>query len=127
MTSFSIMGQTFNYFEIVGKGDSGQLKCSGTISETFGMSLYGSIKITLSDMLEQEFRIVEKEQIDERTIKYHCEKSGVLDWEKNSIGNMQSRRYFIIKQKCNINENVYFFQFPALYEGQGTTVYKTRK
>lgn len=53
-------------------------------------------------MLNKTFICVNKEQIDERTIQYGD----------------------IIKQKCNVGKNVYFFIFPPLYQGQGRTVYK---
>lgn len=94
---------------------------------------FKTITIVLSDMLNQKFNITKKEQIDGRTIRYICTKetSNIGDdfeESKNFLGNtsIHQRTYTIIKQKCNISENVYFFQFPQLYDGQGSTAYKTK-
>lgn len=118
LVTITVAGQTFNNFKIVEKGNFVYEKCSGVISERLGLGLFGEITITLSDMLEQKFIILEKEQIDERTIRYKCQKIDL---------SYDIKRYDIIKQKCNINESVYFFSFPPLYDGNKTTIYKTIK
>ena len=76
--------------------------------------LWLKISIHLSDMLEHEYQILDKEQIDERTIKYEF-----LD------RNVEYKDCYIIKYKCPYGKNVYFFEFPPLYPKQGRTVYKT--
>ena len=102
-------------YTIVGKGDSGQYKCNGKIVEDpFGYRP-NSIQIILSDMLDAVFNIATKKQIDERTIQYVCYKDGDYSLEK----------YTIIKYKCPYGKNVYFYSFPALYNGDKETTYKT--
>lgn len=107
------------YYTIVGKGNSGEQKCSGSIVETYGSNqlsgeLYVStIYIRLSEMLHDSFLCIDKKIVDERTIKYNG-----LSPETKNVGD-------IIKQQCNVNNKVYFFTFPSLYQGQGRTVYKT--
>ena len=102
-------------YKIVGKGVSGQHNCSGTITEYKGIQR--TISIYLSDMLNKTYNVSEKKQIDERTIQYKC------------YGNMEegdfSDTYYIVKQKCDNSNSVYFFQFPPLYKGQGNVIYKT--
>ena len=61
-------------YEIAGKGNTGQFKCSGKIVEDPLGYRPNSIQIILSDMLEATFSIASKEQIDERTIKFTCYK-----------------------------------------------------
>lgn len=104
-------------YTIVGKGSSGQFKCNGKIvEEPFGYKP-NSIQIILSDMLDVVFNIATKEQIDERTIRYVCYKDGDYSLEK----------YTIIKYKCPNGKDVYFYSFPALYNGDNKTTYKTIK
>lgn len=102
-------------FKIVGKGNSGETKCSGYIEQS-GDNVGDSFTIHLSDMLQHKYIILSKEQIDERTIKY-------------SIMNMDLDSYnrYIIKQKCPNGKYTYFFEFPPLYSKQSRTVYKTVK
>ncbi len=97
-------------YTIVGKGSSGSIQCSGYIIEK-PYALGATFKIYLSDMLEQSFSPMQKTQVDERTIKY----TGGGGWEP---------QYEITKYKCPYGENVYFFTFPPLYDGQGYTTYK---
>lgn len=100
-------------YRIIGKGNSGETKCSGYIRQNEdSFTGEGSFTIRLSDMLERTYRIWEKEQIDERTIKYK-----VFDKELNHI----------IKQKCPNGKYVYFFEFPPLYPKQSRTIYKAAK
>lgn len=102
-------------FKIVGKGNSGETKCSGYIYQSDN-GLFHKISIHLSDMLEHEYQILDKEQKDERTIKYT-----LLD------SNMKYSDRYIIKYKCPYGKYVYFFEFPPLYPKQGRTVYKAVK
>lgn len=104
-------------YEIVGKGDTGQYKCSGKVVEDPWGYKPNSIQIIMSDMLEATFSIASKEQIDERTIKFICYKDGTYNLDK----------YIIIKYKCPYGKDVYFFTFPALYNGDKNTTYKTIK
>ena len=69
-------------------------------------------------MLEAVFEISSKEQIDERTIRY-------CSYRKD--GKYGLTPYYIYKYKCPYGKNIYFFQFPPLYNNQGTTVYKAVK
>lgn len=104
-------------YTIVGKGNAGEHKCSGKVIENpFGYRL-NSIQIILSDMLKCVFNIAEKEQVDERTIRYICYKDGDYSLEK----------YVIVKYKCPYGKDVYFFSFPALYNGDRETTYKVIK
>lgn len=127
--TFSTYSQNYT---IVGKGNAGKEMCSGYVCQN---DYFKTISIVLSDMLSMSFIINKKEQIDERTIKYTCTKKiDTLDDSEyeiytNFLGNsgIKQKKYTIVKQKCNISEKVYFFQFPPLYDGQGTTVYKTTK
>lgn len=102
-------------FKIVGKGNSGETKCSGYIEQS-GDNVGDSFTIHLSDMLQHKYIILSKEQIDERTIKY-------------SIMNMDLDSYnrYIIKQKYPNGKYTYFFEFPPLYSKQSRTIYKTVK
>ena len=94
-------------FTIVGKGSSGESKCSGYIRQ------YGNkITIHLTDMLEEEYTIISKDQIDENTIIYTV--------------NIYSRAY-IKKWKSSYDSDVYYFEFPPLYPQQGRTTYKAVK
>ena len=102
-------------FEIIGKGNSGETKCSGYIHQSDN-GVFDKISIHLSDMLEHEYQISGKEQIDERTIKYTF-----LD------SNVKYSDSYIIKYKCPYGKYVYFFEFPPLYSKQGRTVYKVVK
>lgn len=102
-------------FKIVGKGNSGETKCSGYIKQS-GENAGDSFTIHLSDMLQHKYTVLSKEQIDERTIKY-----SIMDMDLDS-GNR-----YIIKQKCPNGKYVYFFEFPPLYSKQGRTVYKAVK
>lgn len=105
----------YNYsFEIVGKGNSGQYKCSGNIYED-----KGSITVWLSDMLQKTYRVYRREQVDEVTIRLICRDSTLEDLAANGI-----KEYIIYKQKCTIGKNVYFFTIPPMYNGQGRTTYK---
>lgn len=112
LLSVNVFAQTF---KIVGKGNSGETKCSGYIEQS-GDNVGDSFTIHLSDMLQHKYIILSKEQIDERTIKY-------------SIMNMDLDSYnrYIIKQKCPNGKYTYFFEFPPLYSKQSRTVYKTVK
>ena len=102
------------YYTIVGKGNSGQTKCSGyVIEDTF----FNTIDLHISDMLNQKYRIEKKVQVNENTIKYVC---GLYD-------ELSLEKYIIIKNKCPNGKYVYFFDFPPMYEGQGRTVYKVVK
>ena len=104
-------------YTIVGKGNSGEYKCSGKVVEDpFGYRP-NSIQIILSDMLECVFNIATKEQVDERTIRYICYKDGDYSLEK----------YVIVKYKCPYGKDVYFYSFPALYNGDKETTYKVIK
>ena len=105
-------------YEIVGKGDTGQYKCAGKVVEDPWGYRPNSIQINLSDMLEATFSIASKEQIDERTIKFTCYKED---------GTYNLDKYIIIKYKCPYGKDVYFFTFPALYNGDKNTTYKTIK
>ena len=110
-------------FNIIEKSSLGtEERCSGTILQS---AITKSIYIELSDMLNERFTILRKEQIDERTINYICKKSN-SEPEFTKYG-LKFKEYSIIKQKCNINPNVYFFEFPPLYDGQFRTIYKTKK
>lgn len=100
-------------FKILGKGSSGEIKCSGYI-EQYDNYVGSSFTIHLTDMLEQEYKVLSKEQIDEKTIKYE-----VFD------ANYKSN--YIIKQKCPYGKYVYFFEFPPLYSKQNRTIYKVVK
>ena len=55
--SAQVILPTYTY-QIVGKGNSGQYKCSGTIIED--TDIWSLIRISISDMLEAEFKISEK-------------------------------------------------------------------
>ena len=103
-------------YEIAGKGNTGQYKCSGKIVEDPWGYRPNSIQIILSEMLEATFNIASKEQIDQRTIKYIC-------YKVDSTYNLD--KYIIIKYKCPYGKDVYFFTFPALYNGDKDTTYKT--
>lgn len=103
--------QTYKY-KIVGKGNSGQYQCSGYVSENL---LFKTITLYVSDMLNHEYRISKKEQVNDNTIRYVCLEDNP-DWGFKEI--------YIIKQKCPHGKNTYFYQFPPLYKGQGSTVYK---
>ncbi len=100
-------------YTIVGKGSNGSIQCSGYIIESpgLGMNSAPSFKLYLSDMLEKDFSTSKKTQVDERTIKY-------------TGGGLLEPQYEITKYKCPYGENVYFFTFPPLYDGQGYTTYK---
>lgn len=102
-------------YKIIGKGNSGETKCSGYIKQS-GENAGDSFTIHLSDMLQHKYTVLSKEQIDERTIKY-----SIMDMDLDS-GNR-----YIIKQKCPNGKYVYFFEFPPLYSKQGRTVYKAVK
>ena len=102
------------YYTIVGKGNSGQTKCSGYVIEN---TLFNTIELHISDMLNQKYSIYKKVQVNENTIKYECGLYNEISLEK----------YIIRKQKCPNGKSVYFFEFPPLYEGQGRTVYKVVK
>ena len=104
-------------YTIIGKGSSGEYKCSGRITENPFGYCHNSIEIVISDMLEAVFEIDSKEQIDEKTIKLVCHRAKTYFWDE----------YIIYKQKCPNGRNVYFFEFPPLYNNQGRTVYKTIK
>lgn len=110
--SVNVFAQTF---KIVGKGNSGEFKCSGYIEQS-GDNAGDNITIHLSDMLQHKYMILSKEQIDEKTIKY-----SIMDM------NLDSRNRYIIKQKCPNGKYTYFFEFPPLYSKQGRTVYKAVK
>lgn len=112
LLSANVFAQTF---KIVGKGNSGETKCSGYIYQSDNGGFH-KISIHLSDMLEHEYQISGKEQKDERTIKYTF-----LD------SNMKYDDSYIIKYKCPYGKYVYFFEFPPLYPKQGRTVYKAVK
>lgn len=105
---------TGTYYTIVGKGSSGQTKCSGhVIEDTF----FKTIELYVSDMLNQKYYVYEKVQVNENTVKYVCDKENTITYD----------HLIIFKQKCPNGMNVYFFEFPPLYEGQGRTVYKVVK
>lgn len=108
LITLNSFGQTYTY-KIVGKGNAGQYECSGTITQSEDRWGYSTISIYLSDMLKKTYYSLRPEQVDERTIKY-----------KDFFGQ-------ITKYKCPNAENVYFFTFPPLYDGQGYTTYKTIK
>lgn len=112
LLSINVFAQTF---KIVGKGNSGEFKCSGYIKQS-GDNAGDNITIYLSDMLQYKYMILSKEQIDERTIKY-----GIMDMDLDSCNR------YIIKQKCPNGKYTYFFEFPPLYSKQGRTVYKAVK
>lgn len=108
--SFFMTGLLAQTFKIVGKGNSGEIKCSGYI-EQYDNYVGSSLTIYLTDMLKQEYKVLSKEQIDEKTIKYV-----VIDANYKSD--------YIIKQKCPYGKYVYFFEFPPLYSKQNRTIYK---
>ena len=110
LLSAKVFAQTF---KIVGKGNSGEIKCSGYI-EQYDNYVGSCFTIHLTDMLEQEYKVLSKEQIDEKTIKYE-----VIDANHKSN--------YIIKQKCPYGKYVYFFEFPPLYSKQNRTIYKVVK
>lgn len=101
-------------FDIVGKGNSGQYKCSGNIYEN-----KESITVWISDMLQRSYWVTRREQVDEVTIKLICRDYELDDYVANG-----SKEYIIYKQKCTIGKNVYFFTIPPMYNGQGRTTYK---
>jgi len=106
-------------YDIVGKGSSGQYKCSGyVIEDTF----FKTIEVYISDMLNRKFSINKKVQVNESTIKYICGNT-LEDMEAYGI----QTEYTVIKQKCPNGKDVYFFEFPPLYDGQGRTVYKVKR
>ena len=122
-------------YEIIGKGASGEKKCKGSITECPPNSILNQsfdevINIYLSDMLNANFKIVKKQQVDDRTIKLLCiKKDGdITSYIKvDKAGILSSNYDEIIKYKCPYGKNVYFFTFPPLYEGQGKITYKTIK
>lgn len=110
LLAINVFSQTFT---IVGKGRSGGIECSGQIVQ-YDAPVGSNFTIHLTDMLEQEYTVMGKEQIDEKTIRYE-----VIDANYNSS--------YIIKQKCPYGKYVYFFEFPPLYSKQGRTIYKAVK
>ena len=111
--SMADIGYSYS-FEIVGKGNSGQYKCSGDIYESDK-----SITVRISDMLQRSYRITGREQVDEVTIKFIC-----MDYTTEDITANGWKEYIIYKQKCTNGKNVYFFEIPPMYKGQGRTTYK---
>lgn len=114
--SMADIGYSYS-FEIVGKGNSGQYKCSGGIYED-----NKSITVRISDMLQRSYRVIRREQVDEVTIKLICKDYTAEDMIAN--GASIATEYIIYKQKCTIGKNVYFFEIPPMYKGQGRTTYK---
>lgn len=107
------------YYIIVGKGNSGQNKCSGKIIEgIFPTNLLSSIEIILFDKMHVYFGVLSEEQIDELTVRYLCYKSDDI---------LSPNEYIITKYKCPNKQNVYFYSFPALYNGDMETTYKAIK
>ena len=111
--SMADIGYSYS-FEIVGKGDSGQYKCSGDIFEN-----KESITVRISDMLQRSYRVTRREQVDEVTIKLICK-----DYTLEDMIASGTKEYIIYKQKCTNGKNVYFFEIPPMYKGQGRTTYK---
>lgn len=112
LLTINCYSQTFN---IVGKGVSGKTRCSGYIEQS-GEDFGDYFTIYLSDILQHKYQILNKEQIDKRTIKYN-----IIDI------NLDNDNCYIIKQKCPNGKYTYFFEFPPLYSKQGRTVYKAVK
>lgn len=79
-------------FTIVGKGNAGETKCTGSIRQSSNVQDY--IYIELSDMLNRKFNIFSKEQINERTIRYKF-----YDFESSTQG-------YIVKYKCPYGKDV---------------------
>lgn len=120
----SIFAQTYvipvdiHVFEIVSKGKS-NTPCSGRIWKYIrGSEISFAIQLSsMSDDDDFEYEISTKEQIDKNTIKYYISKDS----------NLEFGDYYIIEEKDTKEENIYFFEFPALYPSQGRTVYKAVK
>lgn len=107
------------YYTIVGKGNSGQNKCSGKIIEgIFPTNLLDSIEIILYDKLHVDFVVLYEVQIDELTVRYICYKSDELSSPKE---------YVITKYKYSNKQNVYLYSFPSLCDGDMETSYKAIK
>lgn len=106
-------------FDIVGKGKSGEIKCSGRIWKYIsGSDISFSILLSnMSDDEDFEYEISTKEQIDKNTIKYNIGEGP----------NLTNGERYIIEQRHITEKNVYFFEFPALYPSQKRTVYKAIK
>ena len=115
LSIFAYTGYSQTY-KIVGKGNSGQYQCSGYVSED---SFFKTITLYVSDMLNHKYSIKKKVQVNDNTIRYVCTEYELQDFVDSGMKN-----FYIIKQKCPNGKNTYFYQFPPLYKGQGSTVYK---
>lgn len=115
----TIYGQTFS---IIGKGSSGEKKCSGKIAVSNSyLGNSGNISISEDTWIEPiYYHGCDKSRIDSRTLKYEF----VEYWKENR---KKEDKIIIIMQKCDIDPNVYFFQVRSNGVIPSATTYKTIK